>query len=39
VNAPDDGEVNSETRRVESGQGLINKAWVKKVLSKVGKYV
>jgi hypothetical protein len=32
-------ELNNETRRVKSGQGLINKGRVKKsVVKKVGKY-
>jgi hypothetical protein len=30
VSAPEDGEVNSETRRMKSGQGLVNNARVKK---------
>jgi hypothetical protein len=38
VNAPEDGEVNTVTRRVKLGQGLINKGCIKKVLSKFGKY-
>ena len=34
MSAPEDGEVNSETRRVKSGQGLITNARVKKSVVK-----
>jgi hypothetical protein len=34
MSAPEDGEINTETRRVRSGQGLINKGWIKSVVKK-----